>query len=671
MMEKTIFILALLYFTYYCLTHIGSSRHALAADSFEGKFFRGEGDVEYLQLLDIARRMFAPDPEFQHVPMLYTPNWNGFVEGPTWGAWWIQNSYGPTYCALPFYQEPFTTFLQNSHSLWFDQMGDGKRSGAHDWVAPDGCLCDAANPGWIVYKQGDGRIDIHDWGMEFTAAGLLMQAELLLISRDAQAIAYYLPKLERCANFIETRRDQKNNLFLAGPAGNLLAPSYAGWEKPDGSHGKAYLAGLSITYIAALDRLIEVEKLVGNTEKVGVYTKRRDLAREGLPLLTTDEGYFIKSLDPDGTRHGVYGTQKYGYFEAVVNHDAIAFRVVNDEQAAKIYTKIASIPQLRPHDFIITNYPSLDDIYTKPEGLWSFGRWVNGGHWSTCEARMVMGYYRLGKFEDARRSMKKLLTFARRFRMDNPLVNFGNDVYQPNEPINLCYDSFGPAAALIRGLFEYLYSADGLTLLPHIPPGITLLEQRFAVGFGSKKLYLSTVGTGAITSVLVNGKPWKSFDAKSIFLSYDQTPDIAQIQVALGDAKLGKFSIEEPELPEPITVSSPSNEVPEELILLGTRATELRRLYNQLAKAGLDDSYEAAHVKLAINCIATVHLRRKLLAEGKIQLLTEPSQSAADKSYVDTCIKLCDGLEKVLNSYADSVNQHRKQVYQIWSKHQK
>jgi hypothetical protein len=151
------------------------------SQSFEGKFFSGEGDVEYLELLDIARRMFHPDPEYQNISMLYTPWWNGFVEGPTWDAWWIQNSYGPTYCALPFYEEPYLTFLQNAQDLWFDQMGDGQRIGARDWVAPDGSLCDAARPGWIMYKQGDGRIDIHDWGMEFTAAGLLLQSELLLI----------------------------------------------------------------------------------------------------------------------------------------------------------------------------------------------------------------------------------------------------------------------------------------------------------------------------------------------------------------------------------------------------------------------------------------------------------------------------------------------------------
>ena len=79
-------------------------------------------------------------------------------------------------------------------------------------------------------------------------------------------IAHYLPKLERSANFLETRRDPQNDLFLAGPAANLLAPSYAGWKRPDGSYGRAYLAGLSITYIAALDRLIELEKLAGQSE---------------------------------------------------------------------------------------------------------------------------------------------------------------------------------------------------------------------------------------------------------------------------------------------------------------------------------------------------------------------------------------------------------------------
>ena len=256
------------------------SNEAAAANRYQGRFFQGEGDVEYLQLLDTARRMFAPDPELLNIATLYKPDWNGFVLSPDWGAWWVQNTYGTTYCALPFYNEPYITFLQNAQNLWFNRMGDGKtervwiRSADNKivWLPPDGALMDCAAPDWAIYKQGDGRVDIHDWGMEFTAAGALMQAELLLIHRDKSAIDHYLPMLERAANFIDTRRDPDNNLFLAGPAGNLLAPSYAGWKKSDGSYNKAYLTGLSVSYIALLDRLIELEKLADRSEMFKLYT---------------------------------------------------------------------------------------------------------------------------------------------------------------------------------------------------------------------------------------------------------------------------------------------------------------------------------------------------------------------------------------------------------------
>ncbi|MHC4445947.1 MAG: hypothetical protein ACYTA5_25410 [Planctomycetota bacterium] len=632
----------------------------LKAERFEGRYFSGQGDLEYLQLLDIARRMFGPDPQFQNVYMLYTPQWNGLVEGPTWGAWWVQNSYGPTYCGLPFYDQPLTTFLQNAQDLWFDQMGDGKTVRTFrkfDWIPPDGCLCDCANPAWFVAKQGDGRVELHDWGFEFTAAGMLMQAELLLISRDSQAITRYMPKLARCANFIETRRDPKNNLFLVGPAANLLAPSYAGWKRPDGTYQPSYLAGLSITYIAALDRLIELSKLSGDMDKATQYEQRRDAARKGLSKLTTEEGYFIKSLDPDGTRHGLYGADKYGYFEASPNHDAIALQVVDDNQAERIYRKIASIPGLRPHNFIIANYPSLDDMYTEAKGLWKFGHWVNGGHWSTCEARMIMAYYRLGKFEDARRSMKQLLNFARRFRMDNPLTEFGSKVYQPKQPVNLCYDAFGPPAAMIRGLFEYLYRADGLTLVPHIPPGITEMEQRFGIRFGKKRIFLATTGQGPIAKVLVNSQTLKSVTDKSIFLAYDQLPDIANVEIVLGNAK--------PRRPANAKTDKTIKAVPS----TGEVPTKLRSLHADLIEAGLGDGYEAAHIRLAADYVATIQDRRKLLAEGKIIPLPEPSQSAADKMYIDTADKLYNGIAKIVKNYNNSEDPQKKRIWKLWNTH--
>ena len=652
---------------------LASCLPAVAADAgrFEGKHYRGRGDVQYLQLLDIARRMFAPDPEFQNLSMLYTPIWNGFVEGPTWNAWWIQNSYGTTYCALPFFREPYITFLQNSQDLWFDQMGDGHREGCpgtprNSWIAPDGQLCDAAMPGCIIYKQGDGRTRIHDWGVEFTAAGVLMQSELLLISRDPQAIAHYLPKLERSANFLDTRRDPKNNLFLAGPAGNLLAPSYAGWARPDGTYDKAYLAGLSITYIAALDRLIELEKLAGRRQQAETYTQRRELARKGLPLITTDEGYFIKSLDPDGTRHGVFGAKEHGYFEAPPNHDAIAFRVVDDAQAEKIYAKIASIPGLRPYFFTIPNYPGLDDMYEKPQGLWRFGYWVNGGEWSTCEARMIMAYYRLGKYEDARRSMEKMLTFARRFRMDNNLTDFGNDVYQPKLPINITYDAYGPPAALLRGLFEYLYGAQGLKLLPHIPPGITELEQMDPVRFGNKLLYLSVVGHGPVTAVKVNGQRWQSFDRDSVFLPYEKTPDVATITITLGGGK-GTLPLTNVKDGKRAATAGPEHGTTSPVFeALDARASRVSAFRSRLEAAGLGSSMEAAHAQLILNAVSATHERQDLLAKGKLPPLPEASEAAADQSYIDAANKLCDGLAALLQSYKNSADERARKIVELW-----
>ena len=657
-------------------TSAGSASPASSAPRFDGQFFRGAGDVDYLHLLDIARRMFSPDPQFQNIAMLYTPNWNGFVEGPTWGAWWIQNSYGPTYCALPFYDQPYTTFLQNAQDLWFDMMGDGKRKEFHDWVAPDGCLCDAASPGWIVYRQGDGNVDIHDWAVEFTAAGLLMQSELLLISRDQKALAHYLPRLERCANFLWTRHDPKNNLFLAGPAGNLLAPSYAGWHKPDGTYGMAYLAGLSITYIAALDRLIELEKMAcpeprrgaGDTDKVALYTERRALARKGLPELTAPEGYFVRSIDPDGVVHGLYGAKQHGYFEASPNHDAICFRVADDAQSRKIYDKIASIPGLRPYDFVIPNYPSYDDMYTAPEGLWGFGTWVNGGHWSTCEARMVMAYYRLGKYEDARRSMKRLLGFADRFRMDNPLVKFGSDVYQPNEPINLCYDSFGAPAAMLRGLFEYLYHADGVTLVPHIPPGITELQQRFPIRFGDSRMFLSTVGTGPITGVTINGKPWKGFDAHSVTLKPESVPKTAQICICLGGAKPLKPTHDVEDTP---SMSPAINAYLRSAVASDPHAEVLARFLTQLSETGHWQDYEASHALLAVECLMTIQDRKRLQAEGKLPALADPrSQAAADQSYVDTYNRVREGLQRLMQHYAASSDPRQRVIAALWDEAQ-
>jgi hypothetical protein len=105
-----------------------------------------------------------------------------------------------------------------------------------------------------------------------------MQAEFLLISRDLGAAAFYLPLFNRTLGLIESRRDASTNLFLAGQSSNLLAPSYGAWLQANGTRARAFLTGLSVSYIAALDRVVELEALAGSAAAAGVYEGRRAAA---------------------------------------------------------------------------------------------------------------------------------------------------------------------------------------------------------------------------------------------------------------------------------------------------------------------------------------------------------------------------------------------------------
>ncbi|GAF87031.1 unnamed protein product, partial [marine sediment metagenome] len=246
---------------------------------------------------------------------------------------------------------------------------------------------------------------------------------------------------------------------------------------------------------------------------------------------------------------------------------------------------------------------------------------------------------------------------------------------QPNEPINLCYDSFGPPAAMIRGLFEYLYRAEELVLLPHIPPGITQLQQHFPIRFGQKRLYLATVGSGPVTAVLINGQPWSSFDEKSITLSYNKTPREAVVQIVLGGAKPAPLMPPKPAamlaLPDTpdinkIQVVSKKKELMAGLAGIDAKITRIRKFYQGLVSAGLAESYEAAHARLAIECMAATCERFKMLSDGKLKRLPDQSQYAADKSYIIATAKLCEGLERTVASYEDSEDAHQKQIYATW-----
>jgi hypothetical protein len=550
-------------------------------NQYNGKFIQGSGDANYLRLIDESFAFFHPTPAVPNVSMLYEPKWDTFLESGGWNAWWIQNSYGFAYSASPFIQEPGFSLLQRSLDLLWNNQGDGKRAGRIDvpgkpanthplyaLVAPDGSLGDCAGPEEIIYKQGDGNFNIHDWFYEATAAGLVMQSEFLLTSRDKKAIAYYLPKMERACNFIEKVRDSSNNLFLVGPACNLLAPSYGGVKLADGSFGKGYLAGVSITYLAALNRMVEIYRMVGNKEMTILFEHRQKITQQSLSLLLTPAGYFVKSLDPGGVKHGVLGQKQFAYLEGVVNADAVAFRVVDDQLAQKIYNQIAAFPEIRPFDYLLTNAPGLDDTYwnwgntTGPGmgGINEFGCWVNGGAWTTVEGRAILMYYRMGKFEDIYRSACRAMKWAKDFRMDQPFTQRGENTMNQwydegqwlhGDGVSVMADNFAVPAATIRGLFDYEYRSDRLILRPRIPGSITSFTQNEPIRFGDKKIWISCRNGGPnVKYYKINGKKVFPGSGNQADLFYDQLPEEAKVEIVTeGGWGIADFSAPYPAVP--------------------------------------------------------------------------------------------------------------------------
>jgi hypothetical protein len=688
----------------------GQSKHILAedisntplntsSDYYEGKFCTGTGDIEFLRLIDESFAFFHPNPIVPNLTMVYKPEWDTLVEGAGWNAWWIQNSYGFSYAATPFLQEPWFSLQQRSYDLFWDNQGDGKRKGQLDGkatpgsyldlVGPEGCLGDCALPGGIAYKQGDGDLTVHDWFYEATAAGVVIQAEILLASRDQKAIDRILPKMKRACDFIEKARDPKNNLFLVGPACNLLAPSYGGVKQNDGSFGKGYLAGLSITYLAALDRMVELFKLVGNQEQNSKYERRQKITLESLPQLITPAGYFVKSMEPGGTKHGVLGQKQFNYLEGVANADAVALRVVDDQTAKSIYTQISSFPAIRPFDFLLTNAPGLDDTYwnwgstSGPgfEGFHSFGDWVNGGAWGTVEGRAILMYYRLGKFEDIRRSSIRAMKWAKDFRMDAPWSQRGENTdnswsdsgqFQANG-VAVMIDNFAIPAATIRGLFDYEYRSDKLILRPRVPGTITHYTQKQPIRFGEKNLYISCRNGGPnIKSVAVNGQAMKVSSSDAVVLMFDKLPKNAKIEIETesGWPKISP-TVAYPEIPALVLENNAKTPAPAELPESLKKPFAVLTSMNRLL-AETDADYERAFITAGIQSCESYRARATMdPGPGYFRPITAQRREGVDKFFENAALAMYNGFAKRMADYQKNGDMRQKHIAELFSEAQK
>ena len=150
---------------------------------------------------------------------------------------------------------------------------------------------------------------------------------------------------------------------------------------------------------------------------------------------------------------------------------------------------------------------------------------------------------------------------------------------------------------------------------------------------------MSVLGTGPITAVRVNGKPWTRFDATSVFLPYAETAESARVVIARGGLKSDRPAPRE-------DVKTPPAPANASLDALDELALKAAKIYGKLVESGRGASYEASHARLVVDMVEALKQRFALIAAGKLKPLDEPAQSTADKLYVESVERLAAGLDR-------------------------
>lgn len=651
---------------------------------YKGYWVEGEGDTESLYLIDKAFESMDVSAEMTSLAMFYKRDWDGFVLSNTaWPAWWIQNTFGPSYSMMPFLEEPYRTWIKHAQGLWFLTMADGEKECSNGYVAPDGCLCDCAliyrnggrdlgfgniiekdsmtlvNDGSInkvtyYYRQGDGEHETYDWPIGFCSAGLLMECERLLIDRNILEIKELLPKLKRTAAFIDSRRDPKYNLIKGGKGSNLLAPSFEGITSSDIENGFAYLSELSVNYCAVLQRLAELCKIIGEYENAENYLEIANKIQSSFHyLLDDDQSSFVFYRELNGVKHGSYGADRFGYFETTPNHDAVCMRVVDDAMSNKIVDRMLSIQALYPHDLVITNYPAYNELGYPSDGLMSYGTWVHGGHWSTCQGRMNIACLRVNQFEHPFKSWKRTLGLMQNFRADAPLGNFGGTPWADKltSPHNTVFDCWGVPGGLVRGLFEYDYRSDCLRIRPHLPNTITRYIQKKAVVYGETKIYLTVTGSGEVSSARINEESCEIDSEGWVRLANLGSSKAVSVEIICGNNEpRGAWIPKDKETELDFSGDLSFLEIPCALQnKYHVDLFKLKEFYEKMLQFGLENTYECSLAKTALKLMQARYNRILLREKGKLPMsnispIPSCDLNEVEKFYAEMALNMAGGL---------------------------
>ena len=255
-------------------------------------------------------------------------------------------------------------------------------------------------------------------------------------------------------------------------------------------------------------------------------------------------------------------------------------------------------------------------------------------------------------------------------------------------------DAFGVYTAGIRGLFEYIYKADTLQLLPHLPDSITALEQNFGIRWGSYRLWISATGvrSSGIAAVEVDGKPLAAphtWNATAITLAFSGLPPLSAAAAAAVESDVltsaDNITIkiifkkqtththdDVPQQASPAAVSLSPLAVPLNCSAVGLSAAEVAQVETFLQSAaakGLRASVVCALGQSALDFAAGHTARCAGLNGGTVPSLSDPKGNGASLSDMLTAsTSLFIGMTNLLTEYEHYTDPAALQLSTLWKK---
>ena len=313
-----------------------------------------------------------------------------------------------------------------------------------------------------------------------------------------------------------------------------------------------------------------------------------------------------------------------------------------------------------------------------------------------------------GRPDRAANSMARILyPYAALFKLDNPIAYFGcgPGMYSVNAfgkqapDFILDIDVFAIPGAMVRGLFEYAYTAATLVLSPHLPDDIQLLQQNFPVRWGNLQIFLRVIRDNGATigAVSLNGAPcpacivgaghqveltWETLYALhnntiTVAITYGpgSAPSTIPKQAHFDDPALLWMQQQLKHAHSSVVDVNDNCSAPADQAALQQRVVQF---VAKLNADGLGERYERYHASAFLEALASAVARCRGRLDGSIAPLPpqpdswlqygmHTSQAAGDASFMASASNIGVGLVNKLAFDASSHDPTDQQIAQIWA----